>query len=437
MSLFRDDPYHFGYDCLGPFLARFCEWLEEGRGRFGERSTLLFMARDCCLIHEIHGTLFPERAAESRYVLGSRAAFRFARLADQEAVRRELASVTARETVGDVLARRFHLLEEDWPEGIERPGPNALGASATSRDGRAALEACIGKSIDAVVERSRRHRQCYADYLRRTAGDGTPVVVDIGYVGTAQRAIASWLGRSVGGAYMVTHVGARETTASVGPALAFDGELVAPKSSESVVNEHRYFFEAVLSSFERGLLHFAEPDAPVFEPEPPDERSRTIRRRVHDGARDFARARAGREPEASDGAVAEGIATLKRFLADPSARDARLFAGLAFEDFLANVPRLYVIAPDDERDRSYALWVAGQEAIDRSSFRAPPRRVWDALGRVERAIAGRALSKAQHARFMTHRARFLSEAASPWWRLYGRVTAPVAPRVEAPSRVRR
>jgi hypothetical protein len=391
---FAGDLGAFGRLCLGPWLVEFCDWIEDRRQAFGPNACLLFVARDGWLPLAIARILHPEAAERLHYVLASRAALSFAEMREAADVEAFRLAMPRKGTVGDALIDRFHLTP---PADADDPRlALELGDERADRF----LADCVRDRMAEILARAAVHRAAFRRHLEQAVGDRLPVVVDIGYRGGTQRAFSRLLGRPVAGLYLVTHPAARAVAEEIGPVAAFDGDFVDPKSSASLVNEYRYFFEAVLSAPSGAFLHWEADGTPVFEIDPRDPTSQAIRARIHDGALAAATAAAG-------GSRDERV-PIATVLADPDPADAALFRGLRFDDRFMGETETFVVAPPEGRARSYGLWVEGQRAADRLD--RPPRplsRIAQFAAKLENDAMRWYLTKSHWARFATNRALYL------------------------------
>jgi len=409
---FAGDPMNFGRDCLGPCLVDVAHWVRARARALVADPCLLFVARDGHLLRQVYDRLHPEDRERSHYVLTSRAAVRFAALADPAAVVRELDVCPRGDTVRNLLISRFHLL--DGPDAPIDPAIAEVLADPRADlrfadpAGAAILAASVARLAPLVAARAARHREHFARYLRDIVGARDPVVVDLGYRGTSQRHFAEVLGRPVAGLYLVTHEEARTLPATVGPTEGWDGDFVSPRRSTSVVSEHRYFFETVLSADTGAFHHFDADGRPVHAANPQSAVSRDIRTRIHAGVVRAAEA-AVRPPEWPQ-------VSLRDFLVRPAPADAALFAGLAFEDAYAGAPSLFIVAPSQTRDDDFAVWIEGQEASDRHHGQTTPGRSWYAAW--ERLFVEPRLSKSNFARYRTNRPLWLARSRRPLVRRY-------------------
>jgi hypothetical protein len=402
------DLAEFGRLLLGPWLVAFCDWIHETRRRFGDDTCLIFVARDGHLPLAIYETLHPEERDRIRYVLASRNANSFAEMTTAEALETFHRRMARRGRVREALTDRFHLADDSL--GDDPRLDLELGDPAAD----ACLAECLASRRDEILARAAAHREIFRRTLTDFVGDRTPVVVDIGYRANTQRFFAACLGRPVAGLYLVTHDAARAVADTAGPIAAFDGDFLPSKSSASLANEYRYFFEAVLSAPAGTFLHYEADGTATFSPGAHDPASRAILARIHAGAR--AAAEAARAARPTDPRTA-----LVAFLRAPAPEDAALFRGFCFDDPFMGEADTYVVCPIHERDRCYGLWVEGQRAADRLADPTPASAFGALYARLEDRVLRWYLTKSHWARAVTNRSLYLRTTNDWKLRLYGRL----------------
>ncbi|WP_298982882.1 hypothetical protein [uncultured Roseibium sp.] len=374
--LLNGDVENFGFRLLGPYLVSFCDWLHSIQNGAGNNVRLLFVARDGYLPHLVYRTLYPEHAEQCAYVVASRLSAQLCDIKDE-------AAATAWLTSAARSAGLLSCLKD------------AVG-SPTQLDGRQ------------LCKLAETHRTAQQSQLAELIGAATPVVVDIGYGGSTQAIFAQLLQGEVQGAYLVTHKAALATELEAGAIQAFDAANIEPHGRTSLVNRHRYFFEAVLSEPKGSFLFFSDPSKPVFEPFEPEEQSSRLLKKIRQGAERYAQEVAS--GQRSRLPPAEAKAGLQRFLDHPHPGDAVQFAGLDFNDRLKGVERRYVVIPPDKRRDAFGLWVEGQLAADQVSSSDQSHSQHSPCWRLSETrfmLAG--LSTAQFACYATNRPLFKAQ----------------------------
>lgn len=357
---------NFGYRLLGPYLVSFCAWLKQQKQDIHPDACLLFVARDGYLPYIVYRGVYPEDESASFYVLASRISARLALNDETQAVG----------------SPALDLLTRLYSHGKIRTSPSKIAGTFPDSYGR---------------------------YLNDIIGDRFPIIVDIGYRAGTQAAFARLLRRKVGGLYFVTHASAGPVATSAGPIRAFDAHLVPPQSMDSFVNRHRYFFETLLAAPTGTFLFFDADGNAVHEDVSMDSGSAALTSAIRRGVRRYVR-HDGKAAASTFGlAEREAVSRLTHFLNDPHADDAALFAGLSFDDSLQGVSRRYLVTPPLERRNNYALWVEGQNAIDRTSRDRSPPQIVGLRVHCEAKLMRLCLTNAQFACFSTNRQLYVSE----------------------------
>ncbi|WP_440408410.1 hypothetical protein [Neorhizobium petrolearium] len=402
------DVENFGYRLLGPYLVAFCIWLQMQKRTLDPNANLLFVARDGYLIKKIYRILFPDEAETAHYVLASRAANRYAELLTREKILKFLPSVSKANTDYEVLLSAYRFLgKTPWlqPNSVST-NPSTIPTHETLNINRRKIN--IEDIIPEIIAQSKKYREEYREYILSILSGKYPIVVDIGYRAQTQHFFSNLIQSSVGGLYLVTHKSAQKVAREVGPIAAFNGEFIAPNSSASFVNRHRYFFETILSEQRGTFLYFKDRNIPVFEDFISDPKSKSTLLGIEQGAIRFARHFNQLPPHAPPIEQAED--KLKRFLDAPHADDAALFTGLNFDDRLNGATQRFIVIPPAERKEKFALWIQGQQAIDancRSAHVANPGH--HLLHRAKIAIMKRLLTSAHFACFMTNCSLYIEQ----------------------------
>ena len=392
--------FEIGRDALGPFLVAFCRWL---RGATPPDAALLFLARDGALIRRVWLELYPKTSGAAAYFLISRAAATLAGLDGLEAVDGLSRDAPASWTVARVLARRLRLPDE---EIAALCGPEAWRARARGRAGRAMLR----HAAPTLLARAEAHRRgLMSAFVDAGGARAAPVVVDIGYRGAAQTALAALAGRPVAGRYILTHAAARRTARKAGPIESFAGSYLHPGDFRCAINRCRFVLEAALSDDRGSFQRWDETGAARFLRADEPDVSRRIRRALHRGAVACAGEAAA---EGAPGAAAP----LRAFLERPEPRLAAALADLVFESGNEKRAMPLLCAAPDARRGAYALWAEGQAALDRHTAAAPidPAGLGVALlRRMPESVMRRAAPIADRLRIATNAPLYLRETRRP------------------------
>ncbi|MEQ1407366.1 hypothetical protein ABK249_20770 [Neorhizobium sp. Rsf11] len=410
---------NFGYGLLGPYLVDFCIWLRMRKQELDGDACLLFLARDGYLIQKIYRILFPEDAEVAHYVLASRATNRYAELETEEKILKFYSSLAKANQESEALLTIYRFLGQPRllrPQSPP-PAPNTKGRFSRTDSEECRWPEGIKDLLPHIIARSEQYRSEYRRYLDATLASRYPIVVDIGYRAKTQQFFSKLLNTPVGGFYLVTHKSAKKVARESGPITAFDAGFIAPDSSESFVNRHRYFFEVILSE-QRGTFHYFDKDSsPVYDDFVSDPRSRTIGLAIERGVMRYAMyfRRLGNPQDA----LIEARDKLKAFLDSPHADDAVLFTGLTFDDRFNGITQRYVVIPPAERQQKFALWVQGQQAIDVKCRSTPMANANPGFCRkVEIIIMDRLLTRAHFACYMSNRSLYTKQNGGVFYLLF-------------------
>lgn len=377
-SQYLANPYVLGYATLGPLLLGFSLDLARAARTRGT-SSYAFLSRDGYVLKVAYDRV--ARAVEglppSTYVAASRT---LCSAASIDSIRRvqEVAAVDHYPMpIGDLLRHRFgctdaelaaipaEVLEVAKLAGLDEVvGPDHPGK-------RPFFEALGETLVRTSAERARR----YSDYLLSLGIDfDRASVVDIGYAGTNQRAIAQLLGAEVDGAYLITSVRAERLKSAGLHARGWLGDCVA---LDDPFFAHVQNWELFFSATHGSTLDVRLEDGrwkPVFDDNLLDPASRALMAVVHRGALDFV----DRFVEHHGGVLEQLVlepqvwrTPLSGFFADPDADDCAPFTRVIFEDrFGGDVRALAVFAsrgsaklPGIEQG---VVWTGAVEALSRS-----------------------------------------------------------------------
>ncbi|HWK92672.1 MAG TPA: polysialyltransferase family glycosyltransferase [Luteimicrobium sp.] len=323
-------PYALGYGVAGPALLGWTLWVARQVRDLGY-DDVSFLARDGYVPHLVYERL---RAADpdlppARYLLASRrAAFQvFSGDAAHVAATQFVHGLNPANTPRTLLTTRFgapvvRLLEP----ALARARITELDAPL-GKDRAAALTAVLVEHAEEVAaacaERSADARRYYAERLE---GAERPVVVDLGYSGSSQRAIMTSVGRRVDGLYFTGMEHALEYA-------VITGARFEPWSQDRTFFRYGTVLEYLLTPVGLPECHgFGPGGRPVLAPTvASDRRNDEIQRGIGDFVRDVFTRFGDRVPLL---AMRPDSATwaLARLIAAPSAADARMLAGALQDD---------------------------------------------------------------------------------------------------------
>jgi len=364
----------YGYACLGPILASFGDWAWRLRQKAGA-GPLVAVLRDGRLLGQAVTAAHPEAADCVREAWLSRhscliAAIRSAE--DREGLRNALIRARAVPiTVGDALDALGLAAEAARKQTSGNPFVPEHPLTAADFDtfydwltGRVALRSELERQGRAVRRSIIEHLDA-AHILDR----GAIGLVDVGYAGNLQRALARLLeieGRSfpVWGAYSITSEGAVWTAAHAGPVW---GHLVAygvPSWLSPLWIRARDLFEGLLAQPEGALVGYGPDGTAIASVSALPAAQWADCARMQAGALAFVRDWQSRSPQTPLDLAHVRLVAARMFLL-PSQAEARLLGAWVCDDALAvGSPRPLTgpVANAQEAfsaTRSRLLWPAG------------------------------------------------------------------------------
>ncbi len=373
-SHFHGNPQYLGYAGLGPLLTAYMLWLGRQAKRDGI-SRLFFLSREGWILKQVYDTLHisDKSAVPSAYMYASRRATRVSSLRSEgDVLALSGQPFRAGIAVGELLNSRFGLVESDlitlilqefgyfnWTSKLESDSASRMKFS----------ELC-SRLANHILDVAKNERECYLDYLARIgfAHSEKPGVVDIGWRGNIQGALANLIGQPIHGYYYATLQGAEVWKSKGNKMWAFMGDLVS-SNHPSVVVANRHLIEYLTCHVESSLIRIEKSGndlIPIFRSEENYGMRRQLIEEVHQGcirfAHDFERefgylfGQIWIDPFLGEGVIAS-------FINSPSKIDAELLLGHHFEDALGGVSRQYIIHPQSRRAARDSVWKMGAYAI--------------------------------------------------------------------------
>ncbi len=373
-TLFDGDAWRLGYYGLGPLLFGFAKWLLD-RSRSDGIQDLYFLARDGKVMRSAFELVSKGvvDAPRSHYLLCSRRAVNLAKVSNfsdlMDLLHVDFASGTS---LGHLLNSRFGALQED----IESDSLAQHGLSWNSRISKESLPVLRKLFADiapALLKIAANERTAYISYLD-SAGifrSSRSAVVDIGYAGTMQESLNQLGGEasSIGGYYLMTFRPALRRIANKGHAIqAFLGDFVDRHDTYHPFCRHVPLFETLFSSTETSLIRMRTTASGKLKPVYAERMKLEAKREqlvavVQSGAIDFVReAMTVLGPALSDLDLEPNkcLRVLTHYFADPHPEDARILAGVAFEDAYGGKSTL--ILPEDGDLDEPCIWQQGLQA---------------------------------------------------------------------------
>lgn len=384
-TLFGGDPWRLGYYGLGPLLLGYTKWLIETSQR-DKVDRLYFLARDGKIMKDAYDRLAPlyDKAPSSTYLLCSRRAVNLAKATNLQYLL-DLVDVDYAHnvTVGFLLSNRFGVRETDEVVSV-LSAHNLTWKTKLNADDRPRLRALIVGLAPQLLAIASEERENYLAYLNSSqlTAKGKVAVVDIGYAGTMQESLHLLSkGKAIGGYYLITFRSALKRV--------YNRELPIQGFLANFVDRHDTYhpfcrnvplFETLFSTTDTSFMRMARDwngdPYPIFMDDTPngDIRARLIRK-LHSGALafvdDIVRKLGSYLPEL-DIEPNKTLRVLDLFFQNPHPRDARILAGVEFEDAYGGSNK--VILPQLDNLDATCVWMAGRAALLKGNMtsKSPP-----------------------------------------------------------------
>lgn len=456
VSAFRGDPLLFGKALLGPLMAGYAAWLHN-HARISGIQKLLFLSRDGLVMQRAYNVMLGEDAIDNAYCLASRRIARICSIYSEWDIRRIFDEPIYATEIGTLLEFRFGLR----PNDLDREKLIALGYSSHSqrignKTDRDTLYELVLHHRDLILSNAIAQRRIYEDYLKEAVGNADRVaVVDIGYAGTMQAAIARLLNRRISGYYLATNekFSTHNSSRMVAHAYLTPDGVSTTTAQDIGINKHRFIYETIICSNEHSFEGF-DITLPTALPIYWENSGATMRSNfvtlAHEGVVQFCEDLMQRWPLERGEFALEGHRAslpLDSFLRMPPPPDVAIFQEIEFEDkFGPNVKRVLVAHPRSKASHPVEeLWVEGRTVVrrankasqdgdtkDRSGQRQAGKVLQQLLsakpiertiGKIEHAVITALLSAKKARKYEKDRQRFFLESQNRFVRGWGRVTS--------------
>ncbi|MGZ0786607.1 HAD-IA family hydrolase [Pseudomonas saponiphila] len=279
----------FGYLTIGPALTVFMAWLL-GRARVDRVELLLYASREGHLLKQAHDLIF-ERLSPSdvalpagAYFLCSRASAGLAAIQDNLSLEL-LLDAHFNGSFGELLSSRYCI--ENLAPFVARLGEEAMQRPIVLPLERPRAIKQLGQCLDLISAQSEIACERYRRYAHGLIANRRSALVDIGYSGTIQKALASVVEGIVGGYYFVTTDKARCVDSLGQFAKGCFGDFIDPFRSDVPLYQYSLLFEAVLTAPHGQLLGFDAAGAPRYKSPGLAQRHFTEIEEIHAGALEF------------------------------------------------------------------------------------------------------------------------------------------------------
>jgi HAD superfamily hydrolase (TIGR01549 family) len=451
-SLFMADRFNLGYAGLGPVIAAFMLWLGR-RAKCDGVTKLYFLSREGWILKQVYDAIHSgnTNAVPSAYLYSSRRAARVACLktvADVLGVASQ--PFRAGVEVGQLVADRFGLASDHIDQAtLTSAGYASINEQVKSDSaGRAQFGKLCMLLADEILIHAATERVPYLEYLHQTGlmSEPIPAIVDVGWKGNMQGALAHLVGKNLQGYYYATLQGAEMWTQRGQRMHAFVGEGISQNHPSTLLN-NRHLSEFLTCHVEPSLARIGRQQdslVPVFREEASLNERRMLIEEVHRGvflfAVDMQKRFGGMLDQIYiDWSLAERV--FSSFVAQPSAADASLLVGQCFEDLFGGVKKEYLVAPTA---KGSSVWKAGAEifyfkpepqkpeAIIKKTSKATAvlkvagndetSETKPILRRLEQSIISRMLSQRKFQKYQRDREQFFADAKSPLAKYWIKVT---------------
>lgn len=375
-TLFNGSLLQLGFVGAGPLIFGFCKWVIEKAIEQDYRD-LYFLARDGRIVKEVYDVIarnYPN-APKAKYLLCSRRAVNLAKVQKFEDIVDLIGVDYANKTkLGFLLESRFGLHYDKVDAGILAAHKYTWDTRVTADD-RPRLVKLLEDLQQLIFEQATRERGNYVDYLAEMGflKEERAAVVDIGYAGTMQESLQVISGRSMlDGLYLMTFRQAIKRVQRNGMnCFGYLGDFIDRHDTFHPFCRHVPLYETLFSSQDTSFVRM-ERDwngnlMPIYMEESPAERRR-IRfiEEVHEGVLQFAGIYAnvtGREMPWLDFEPNKSIRAIQNCFDDPHPVDARIFAGLKFEDAYGGGGYKVLLPEVKDIKKEEGVWKKGREAV--------------------------------------------------------------------------
>ncbi|MGF6286121.1 HAD family hydrolase [Pseudomonas silensiensis] len=377
-TLFCGDPWRLGYYGQGPMLLGYTKWLMEKAIRDGVKR-LYFLSRDGLIMKEAYDRIaqnYPD-APSSHYLLCSRRAVNLAKVRDEHGVMDLLQVDYARTTIQHLLSSRFGVYPANVPTELLAKHNLTLETIVTNKH-QEMLKPFFLDLLPLIVTAASKERANYLEYLEGTGllDSGEVALVDIGYAGTMQESLYLLTDRKklFGGYYLMTFRQALKRVDAYGmPIRGYLGEFVDRHDTHHPFCRNVPLYETLFSSVDTSFVRMDRDWngrlTPIFMDRFAAEAKREeVVHRIHKGALSFIEETArifGSRLKNLDIEPVKSLRVLEKFFSDPHPVDAKMFAGLVFEDAYGGAG-LKKILPTEDKLEEQCVWKMGAAALQRA-----------------------------------------------------------------------
>ncbi|WP_237154465.1 HAD-IA family hydrolase [Oryzibacter oryziterrae] len=354
-EFFGGDPFCFGYSALGPLMLGFAFWLfREAKADRTEK--LYFLSRDGLIMKRVFDELFPasEYGIETEYLYCSRRMVRVPAMRNRFDLLQPLSRPIHKRSIGNWLEANYGVNVSDISIDIfKRHGFENASTLIYDDVDRGALKALIQECEELFLAVAADERSSLEGYLAASGiGNGRHAVVDIGYAGTMQDALSSFLGRELKGYYLAVF-GSSSGGKNQLDLRGFLSQYGSDNNPSLGICTHRFVYESLVCSVEDSTVRIkwdGSAYSPVGQIIPGDDGRKVFVDLAHAGA--VAMAKDYREispvaPELSLLSSEASTMILDSYLRRPMLGDVALLNGITFHDLYGvDEPRFLALAPE-------------------------------------------------------------------------------------------
>lgn len=267
-----EDLEDFGYVVFGPIIYNFLNWLIKTSIE-DECNQLWFTSREGYLLNSAFETIvnhpnfthLKDKIPASKYILCSRRAAIFALLKTESDIPRLLEG-KFKGSLRDFLTKRLNITNIISIEA--RIGTESLDKYISLPEDYDRIVGDLKRVLDILVEDAEIERKSLIEYFKNQGFDGSNqiAIVDIGYSGTIQSALAELLHYPIKGYYFVTETKASKLLRSGLICKGYFGELIDPYRKTLPIHRYSLLLEAVLTAPTGQLVRFGNDDSTEFQP---------------------------------------------------------------------------------------------------------------------------------------------------------------------------
>lgn len=355
-SAYDGDPRKLGYCVFGPMLLGFTLDLCQ-RIALANADSVQFLSRDGYLLKRCYDVVRQQVPGlpPSNYLLASRRALGVATLRTDEDVLAALETPFKPCSIEHLLKNRFGLEDPAAlinDEILADAGFDSLDEEVHPVHQLLKLQKLVTALCPAILANAAVERAAATAYYGGELNKfQRPLLVDIGYTGSAQEALAKLLDRFLAGHYVITHLRARELSRRM-PIEGYLGRFVDHTDPRSTFFQRVTVLESLCGAAEASLKRFALGEdgqvRALFQPQAPASSMRDITvTLIQDGAVSFSADVA--DALGADITRLEISADLAArayldYLNKPLGADAVIFNGMDIEDSYGGHAKRYVVA---------------------------------------------------------------------------------------------